>query len=252
MTGGRWILVAFLAALVCVWELWAARRPDLAILCPAPTTIATVLARQTESGELPRTVAATLERVGKGFLLGGVPALLLGLAMGVSPGVRSVADPMVAAAHAIPKIAVLPLFMVVLGLGEAPKIAVVGLAAFFPIAISTMAGVRQISPIHFEVARSYGASTLRVLWRVVVPGSLPQVLAGVRLGLNSALLVTIAAELVSARDGLGAAIWLAWQTMLVERLYATLAVTAVLGILMAGGLRWLEARLVPWHTEPEI
>ena len=106
--------------------------------------------------------------------------------MGFSPRVRVAVDPLVAAAHAIPKIAVLPILMILLGLGEAPKIAVVAAAAFFPLLISTMAGVRQISPIHFEVAHGYGASAPRIFWRVLVPGSLPQILSGTRLAFNAA------------------------------------------------------------------
>jgi NitT/TauT family transport system permease protein len=181
-----------------------------------------------------------------------VPALFLGLLMGFSAKVRAAVDPLVAAAHSIPKIAVLPILMILLGIGEAPKIAVVAAAAFFPILINTMAGVRQISPIHFEVAHSYGASAPRIFWRVLVPGSLPQILSGTRLALNGALLITIALEIVAARNGLGAAIWLAWQTLRVEELFAALAVASFLGVTFNATLVRLERRLVPWHSTPEI
>jgi NitT/TauT family transport system permease protein len=172
--------------------------------------------------------------------------------MGFSTRIRAALDPVVAAVHSVPKIAILPLFMIVLGIGEAPKIAVVAAAAFFPLLISTMAGVRQISPIHLEVAHSYGASTPRVFWRVLVPGSLPLVIAGLRLAFHSSLLITIAVELVAARVGLGATIWLAWQTMRVEELYSTLAVISLIGIGFNEALVMLERRLVPWHFTPEI
>jgi len=199
-----------------------------------------------------RALGATFGRLGWGFLLGGAPALFLGLLMGFSPRVRTFADPLVAAVHAIPKIAILPLFMMVLGIGETSKVAVVAAAAFFPLLISTMAGVRQISPIHLEVAHSYGASTPRVFWRVLVPGSLPLVFAGLRLAFHSSLLITVAIELVAAREGLGATIWLAWQTMRIEELYASLAVISLIGVGFNEMLVTLERRLVPWHFSPEI
>jgi NitT/TauT family transport system permease protein len=247
---GAWPAVLATAALLALWETWARGAEGSSILFPAPSAIAAVLVREARSGELFRTSGATLGRLASGLVLGGVPALLLGLAMGFSPRVRVAVDPLVAAAHAIPKIAILPILMILLG--EAPKIAVVAASAFFPLLISTMAGVRQISPIHFEVAHGYGASAPRIFWRVLVPGSLPQILSGTRLAFNAGLLVTVALEIVAARNGLGAAIWLAWQTMRVEELYAALVVTSILGVGFNAVLALVGKRLVPWHSTPEI
>lgn len=249
---GAWPALLVTVALLALWEAWARGSADSAILFPAPSVIAAVLARQARSGEVFRAAGATLGRVTAGFVLGGVPALLLGLAMGFSHRVRAAVDPLVAAAHAVPKIAILPILMLLLGVGEAPRVAVVAAAAFFPLVIATMAGVRQISPIHFEVAHGYGASAPRVFRRVLLPGSLPQVLSGVRLALNASLLITISLEIVAARSGLGAAIWMAWQTMRVEELYAALAVTSLLGVGFNAALELLGRRLVPWHSTPEI
>jgi NitT/TauT family transport system permease protein len=249
---GSWPAIVVTVALLALWEGWARTSESASFLFPAPSVIAVVLVRGIRNGELLRTVGTTLGRLAAGLVLGGVPALGLGLAMGFSPRVRAAVDPLVAAAHAIPKIAVLPILMILLGLGEAPKIAVVAAAAFFPLLISTMSGVRQISPIHFEVAHGYGASAPRIFWRVLVPGSLPQILAGTRLAFNAALLITIALEIVAARSGLGATIWLAWQTMRVEELYASLAVTSLIGVGFNSALGFVGRRLVPWHSTPEI
>jgi NitT/TauT family transport system permease protein len=112
-----------------------------------------------------------------------------------------------------------------------------------------MTGVRQISPIHFEVAHNYGASRLKVLTRVILPGSLPSVLAGARLALNSALLVTITVELATAQIGLGAMIWSAWETLRIERLYAGVAVIALLGITSNYALQTVSRHLVPWQAD---
>ena len=249
---GAWPAILFVTTIIVIWELWARRKSASVILFPPPSVIAATLVKQARSGDLLRTVGATLRRLAAGVVLGGVPALFLGLIMGFSAKVRAAVDPLVAAAHSIPKIAVLPILMILLGIGEAPKIAVVAAAAFFPILINTMAGVRQISPIHFEVAHSYGASAPRIFWRVLVPGSLPQILSGTRLALNGALLITIALEIVAARNGLGAAIWLAWQTLRTEELFAALVVASFLGVSFNATLVRLERRLVPWHSTPEI
>jgi NitT/TauT family transport system permease protein len=153
------------------------------------------------------------------------------------------------AIHPIPKIAILPLLMIFLGIGEASRIAVASVAAFFPMLINTMAGVREINPIYFEVARNYGASRRKLLTRVVLPGSLPLALSGLRLAANVTLLVTIAAEIVMAETGLGSLVWLAWETLRVELLYATLIVVSALGIGISTGLHAMRRALVPWQAE---
>ena len=247
----RWLPAAVVAVALAIWE-WQVRIGGLsALFFPAPSTIARTLARLVTSGELVTHLRATLSRLFLGFALGGLPGLILGLAMGWSRRLRAIFDPLIAAAHPVPKIAVLPLIMIIFGIGESSKIVSVAVAVFFPVLINTMAGVRQISPIYFEVAKNYGASLFRVLTRVVVPGSLPLVLTGTRLALNTALVLTIAVEVVSAQEGLGEMIWFAWQTLRTEELYASLIVIAALGISLNFLLQRLTARFVPWHVERE-
>lgn len=243
---------AIAIGLLLVWEGLVAAGLVQPLFFPAPSAVAATIVRLIGNGELAGHVGITLGRLFGGLFLGATPALLLGLLMGWSPRLRGVVDPFVAAFHPVPKTALLPLFMVILGLGEAPKIVVVALAAFFPMLINAMAGVRQISPIHFEVAENYEAGPLKVLIRVVLPGSLPLVLAGLRLAFNTALVVVIAVELLAAQRGLGAMIWSAWETMRTEELYAAVAVTAVIGIAAGALLRRSTTRLVPWQTERQI
>jgi len=171
--------------------------------------------------------------------------------MGLSPGIRRFADPFVAAAHPIPKIAILPIVMVFLGIGEVSKIAMSALSVFFPLLINTMTGVRQISPIHFDVAKSYGATRWKLFTRVVVPAAMPMILSGLRIGLNMALVVTISVEIVTASVGLGALIWLSWETLRIDVLYAALVVTAAFGILFNLLTQFLLVRLVPWAPRAE-
>jgi NitT/TauT family transport system permease protein len=201
------------------------------------------------SGELVQHMGATLSRLIFGFLLGGVPAYLIGIWMGYSRKARRLLDPFVAALHPIPKISMLPIIMMVLGIGSASRTFVIALSTFFPLLINTMAGVRQIHPIYFEVARNYGAGSLQTFRKVVIPGSLPFVLAGARVALNVALSLTIAVELITADEGIGKMIWLAWQTLRIEDVYAGVVMAAAIGIGIRALIQFLSARLVPWQTE---
>jgi len=246
-----WLPAVIVAAALTVWE-WQVLTGGLsALFFPAPSAIILILVRLLTNGELAIHLSATLSRLFLGFALGGLPGLILGLAMGSSRRLRVLVDPFIAAAHPVPKIGVLPLIMIIFGIGEFSKVVVVAVGVFFPMLINTMAGVRQISPIHFEVAQNYGASLFKVFTRVVVPGSLPLVFTGARLALNVALLLTIAVEMVAAQEGLGEMIWFAWETLRTEELYASLIVIAALGISFNFLLQRLTAHLVPWKEEPE-
>jgi NitT/TauT family transport system permease protein len=239
------IVVTFLLT----WE-WAAQNGVITTLFfPAPTTIARTFWREVTNGRLPTNLSLTISRLVVGMLVGGTPGLLLGLFMGWYPPLRRVLDPLIAAVHPMPKISLLPLILIIFGLGETSKIVSVAIGTFFPMLLNSMAGVRQISPLYFEVAQNFRADRWTILRRIVLPGSLPFVLTGARLALNTALLLTIAVELVSAQKGLGAAIWLAWETLRTEELFANLVVIASLGATFNFLLQRLAQRLVPWQTE---
>lgn len=250
-TGERRISIAIGAAALVLWELLARAGIINTLFFPAPTAIAAELIRTLANGVMIEHLSATLLRVFPGLLLGGTAGLVAGLAMGMSKRLRLVMDPFVAGLHPIPKLALLPLFMIMFGIGEWSRIVAIAVATFFPMLINAMAGVRQISPVHFEVARNYGADRWQILRRVVLPGSLPLVLAGTRLAANIALLITIAVEITASDTGLGALVWLSWQVLRVEQLYATLVVIAVLGVALTAGLQWIARRFVPWMPEPD-
>jgi len=244
----RWLSVLIFLLILGIWEWLVSAGRLSALFFPAPSVIVKTLALWTFDGQLAPHLAVTLSRVLAGFVIGGVSGLLLGLVMGWSRRLRTVIDPFIAATHPIPKISVLPLIMIIFGIGETSKMVVVSIAAFFPMVINTVAGVRQINPLYFEVTENYGAKPIKVFRRVIIPGSLPLILAGMRLALNSSLVITIAVELVAADRGLGALIWLAWETLRTEELYASLVVTAALGIGINFILQYLTKRLVPWSA----
>jgi len=169
--------------------------------------------------------------------------------MGMSRRLREIADPFVGAIHPIPKIAILPVVMALLGIGDVSRIAVISLAVFFPMMINTMNGVLQISETHLDVARNYGATGIRLFRRVVLPASLPMVLSGLRIAVNLALLITISVEIAGATKGLGALIWMSWEVLRIPTLYASLIVIMLLGISFNRFVRMLSDAVAPWSVK---
>jgi ABC-type nitrate/sulfonate/bicarbonate transport system permease component len=173
----------FLGLLILVfWEILSRTGLISAFFFPAPSKILLTLWQLLVNGKLAVNLGDTLMRLGLGLLLGMIPGIILGLAMGWSPRLRRIVDPFIAAVHPIPKTAIYPLIMIILGIGEGSKIFTIALATFFPVLINSMLGVRQLNPVYFEVARNYGASPWKVFTRVILPGSLPMVVAGTRIG----------------------------------------------------------------------
>ena len=246
-----WLPSLILLVALGFWELAARREVISTLFFPAPSIIVMTLLRSVASGQMIEHAGVTLGRIFLAFLIGGLPAMVIGLAMGCSRRLRAGIDPLVAAAHPVPKIALLPLAMILFGIGESSKVITVAAATFFPMLINCMAGVQQINFIHFEVAKNFRANPWRVFTRIVWPGSLPMVITGARLSINVAFLITISIELVSATKGLGVMIWFAWETLRTEELYAGLIVIAALGIGINIILKRLRRYLVPWRPEHE-
>lgn len=237
---------------LAIWELVIRAGWYTGLFFPAPTAIGAALRESIADGQLWLHLSATLARIGGGLAIGGVGGLLLGLAMGSWKGLRTVLDPIIAAVHPIPKLALFPLLIVMLGIGERSKIASVSVGAFFPMVLNTIAGVRAISPVHLELAVNYGASTWKRFGRVLLPGSLPMILTGLRLSTNVAFHATIGVEMVGSRIGLGSLLWMSWQTFRIEQLYATLAVIALVGVGLTSLIRQIARRSAPWLAEYQV
>jgi NitT/TauT family transport system permease protein len=160
---------------------------------------------------------------------------------------EAIVQPIIAATFPIPKIALLPLLILWLGLGEASKVAVVALGVFFPMAINTYAGVRQADPLLVRAAVAFGAGRWSVIRKVVVPSALPMVFAGLKLGAGTALLLLVAAEQIAAESGIGFLITQAGNLMETTKLMVGLTVLSLLGLLSHWGLASLERAVIPWR-----
>jgi len=256
MTGERlwlrlepWLPILIVGLGLIGWET-ASRAGLLSpLFFPPPTKILNTLLQMIINGKLLPHLSATLSRLAIGFLIGGLSGLVLGLGMGWSPRLRTVVDPLIAALHPIPKIAIFPLIMIIFGIGEASKVVAIAIAAFFPMLINCMSGVRQLNPVYFEVTENYGASTWKTFSRVIFPGSLPSIFTGVRLAVNMAMVIAIAVELLAAKEGLGVIIWFSWQTLRIEELYASLIVIGVLGFGINLAIQSISRKLAPWQIE---
>ena len=192
---------------------------------------------------------ATLGRVLIGFAIGAAPGVLLGIVMGLNKTVRMMLDATMSAVYVLPKIAIFPIMMLIFPdpFGEGPKIAVVAISAFFLVAISTMAGVRDIDPVYLQAGRNYGANRLQMFRHVILPGALPIIFSGLRLALGTALIVIVAVEFVRAQTGVGFLIFYYWQILVTEKMYAGLVVVMLLGVGLTYGLQWVEKRVMPWR-----
>ncbi len=217
----REILVSIFSPVVVLiaWELVVRARLLDARFFPAPTSIVETFWALIRSGELANAVTVSLARIFAGFLMGAIPALLLGLMLGLSRMVRAFANPIVYALYPVPKVAILPLVMLIFGLGEMSKYVIIAIAVFFLVLVNTTAGVVQIDRIYFDVARNFNASRRDFYVNVVLRGALPSIFIGLKLALGVALIVLVTAEFVGARAGIGVMIYDSWQVFAIERLF---------------------------------
>jgi ABC-type nitrate/sulfonate/bicarbonate transport system permease component len=235
---GLWSL---LAGIVVVFKLF---NP---IFLPGPWLVLGSLAELAAKGQLWIHVRATLERVAVGFATGAGLGVALGLAAGQVRVVRDVVEPVVEMLRPIPPLAVLPLFIVWVGIGEPSKVGFITYATFFPIFLTTVTGVRQIDPLLLRAARSLGAGGLRLFVRVILPAALPDILTGLRLGVALAFFVIVISEFIGAEHGLGYLINDGRNFFLVPQMLGAAVVLGLLGYAGNGLVRLLERRLTRWQ-----
>ena len=240
------IAVASPAVLLIAWE-WASASGLLReVFFPRPSTILAHLRRLAADGTLWSHAAPTLGRIAWAFALAAILGVGVGLGMGLWRRLRESLDPVFAVIYPIPSVLFLPLVSFVVPGGEPAIVLTSAVTAFFLVAFTTTHGVQQIDRLVVDAAVHYGARGWRLFASVLLPGALPFIVTGLRLGLGFTLIVVVAVEIVAATRGLGALLWLSWQVLKVEDMYATLLVIAVLGAALSYGLAALRARLLPW------
>ena len=245
----RILSIASPIGLLLVWELAARGGFIDTRFFPAPSSILSLLFEMLGSGELLMHTAASLQRLAWGIVIGGIPALVLGIVMGLNRTIRALVDPIIAATYPIPKSSILPLALLIFGLGESSKIFMVAIGVFFPVAINATTGVLEINKIYLDVGRNYKADRWSMFWTIALPGALPVIMTGFKLGIGIGLVLIAVAEMVGAKSGLGYLIWSAWSTFAVEQMYVGLFVIAIIGFLITLTLNELERVIIPWKAE---
>jgi NitT/TauT family transport system permease protein len=245
----HWLALASPLALLLAWEIASATGLLRQAFFPRPSTVLAHLGALVADGTLPMHTLATLVRIAGAFALAAVLGVTVGLAMGLWRRLRAGLDPVFAVVYPIPSVLFLPLVSFLAPRGETALIVTTAVTSFFLVAFTTTHGVRQIDPLVVEAARHYGARGSRLFTAVLLPGSLPHIFTGLRLGLGYALIVVVAVEIVGASRGLGALLWLSWQVLKVEDMYAAFAVVAALGAVLSYGLAALRSRLLPWAQD---
>jgi ABC-type nitrate/sulfonate/bicarbonate transport system permease component len=233
--------------LLAAWEGAARVGWVPALFLPSPVAVAAEALDMLRSGELATHVVASLGRLVLGFAVGGAIGVAVGVAVGAFAIADAVGTPLIAATFPIPKIALLPLLILWLGIGEASKMAVIALGVFFPMAINTAVGVGQADALLIRAAVSFGAGRWSVIRKVVVPGALPMVFAGLKLGAGTALLLLVAAEMIGAEQGIGFLVTQAGNLMQTTKLMVGIVALSVLGLLSHWALAGLERLAIPWR-----
>lgn len=250
----RWTLRGALsilspATLLLLWEIVARAGWIDVRLFSSPCGILETFAPLLASGELAYHTAISVERILLGFIVGALPGVFIGIAMGLSPLVRAALEPMINATYPIPKLALMPLILLIFGLGETSKIFTIAIGVFYLVAINTLTGVLSIDKIYLDVAKSFGAGKLDFYRTVALPGALPMIFAGLKLGMGMALILIVAAELSAAQAGIGWMIWRAYDMFDIEKMFSALIMLSLLGYVFSLLLDWLERLALPWKQE---
>ena len=232
-----------------VWQLVANARIMPVLFLPGPTDVAQAFVKLFQTDEIWLDLATSGQELAIGYGMAIVLGLAIGLGMGWYTRFQYAMDPLVNFFYSTPRIVLIPLFIIWFGIDMQSKIAVIFLGALFPIIINTMAGVRNTEAALLRVARSFGASDTLIFRRVVLPGSVPFVLTGLRLGIGHALTGVVVGELIAARHGVGQLIAIAGQTFQTPKMLAGVILIAGTGMLLTTILQRIENRFQSWRPQ---
>ena len=252
MTVWRWFwrLASFVVGVGFIygWQLIADAKLISPVFLPGPDRAWTALLHGFHTGILQPKLVGTVQRMIVGWLLASLLGVALGTLIGVSPRARKIFGPTLEFLRPLPSSAIIPLAIALFGLSEGMVVGVIGFGALWPMLLSTVHGFAAVEPRLYEVSRALGMSKLSVIWKIALPSSMPDILAGMRLGLTVSLILAVVGEMLTGRDGLGNWILLAARSFRAADLYAGVILLGLLGYISAQGLAWAEARLLRWRA----
>jgi sulfonate transport system permease protein len=240
----RWLSPLILLA---AWEIasllgWIPSR-----ILAAPSAVLQTFWRLTADGELPNALVVSLARMGVGLAIGVTTGSALALVAGLSKLGETLVDPPLQIIRPLPTLALTPLFIVWLGIGETPKIALIALGVTFPVYLNLFNAIRSVDPRLMEAGRSFGLRGWALIANVVLPGAMPGFLVGLRYALSVALLILVVAEQINASAGLGYLINNARDFMQTDVVVVCLLVYALLGLGADSFVRAIERRVLIWR-----
>lgn len=243
----RWIGILVFAALIALME-WGTRAGWISSLTlPRPSDVAGTLAELWRTGALADNLIPSLTRLAVGSLLGVSVGIGAGLMIGLFSHVRAGLVPLVAALFPIPKIALLPLFVIWFGIDEGSKYALIAFGAFTPTVVSTYGAVDNVDRSLIRMGQSFGLSWSSIVRKIVLPGAMPGILSGLRISLAISIILLVAAEMLGAEKGVGAYILEAGSLYDLERLFAGVVILSALGVIVSFAIGLIERRVLGWR-----
>lgn len=236
-------------AFFLVWELIVKLGFVEPYLLSPPSAVVVTLIRLLISGDMPKHVSYSLYRALGGFALAALIAIPLGIAMGWSRQADDLCSPLVELFRPLPAVALIPVAILWLGIGNTSKISLIAFACFFPILLNTISGVRGVDVTLVKVARSMGASNREVLRRVMFPGALPSILVGLRISLAVSLIVLIVMEMIGSAYGVGYFIYSSKLTFRTDEMYAGILAIGIIGFSLNEIMMRISRRLLVWRPE---
>jgi len=240
-----------LVASVLIWHLVTAEFAIPAFILPPPLEVWRSLVAGLSTSPFDRSgftyhTAITVSEAALGFLLGSAVGIVLGFAVASSRLIERVALPYIVGFQSLPKVALAPLLVIWFGFGVEGKVMITSVITFFPLLINSIAGYRSVDRDRIDLARSCNADSLQILWKIILPSSLPYIFAGLNIASVLAILGAIVGEFVGAQSGLGMLLMQYNQSMQIAPVFAVLLILAVVGYLANAGIRLLEKRFCFW------
>lgn len=245
----RWPVIVGPLFLLLVWEILSRTEVLNPVLYPPPTTVLIVALSVFEPESTLRSdFLATVRRLLMTGIFGAVIGMAAGMVMALRRGVNNSFESVLSFLYPIPAVLFFPLLAFLVGRGETAIILTTTTTPAIIMTFATSAGIRSIDPVLIEAAHNYGARSLTMVRRVLMPGALSSITSGMRVSLGYSLISVVGLEMVTSRDGLGAFLWLNWGHMRVTEMYVALVGIAVLGVLSSIGFDAVINRLMPWRT----
>ncbi|MCP5265750.1 MAG: ABC transporter permease [Burkholderiaceae bacterium] len=247
-TPRRGVGLALLVGALLLWEIGSRQGWIDALVLPAPSAAFAVFVELVRSGDLWLHLGASLRRLAIGWIGGTLLGLAFGLAAGLFSLARAGIVPFVAAIFPIPKIALLPLFIIWFGIGEESKVATILFGTFFPTVIAVYGGVDNVDRGLIRMGQSFGLRWTSIVRKIVFPGALPAILSGFRISASIAIILLVAAEMIGAEHGVGAFILMAGNLMATDQLLAGVAILSLMGLSVSWLIGRLERALLRWRS----